>query len=206
MSFKSVYSNTTKYTVEEYVDDLYEGCNLMANDISKAVADIKTKSPMAGNLNLTTLGNNSNLGNADGGSITTPGGSYIQRIQFVDNVTSGDSVFKFQQSSDAGNTFTDLFTIMDNGNIEAKKFNGYTIESSVPKGAVFTDTTYTKATTSSDGLMSSSDKSKLDGIATGATKVVVDNALSTSSTNPVQNKVVTNKINSLCKILTAAGA
>lgn len=31
-----------------------------------------------------------------------------------------------------------------------------------------TDTTYTAATTSADGLMSSSDKSKLDGIATGA--------------------------------------
>ncbi len=32
-----------------------------------------------------------------------------------------------------------------------------------------TDTTYSNATTSADGLMSSSDKSKLDGIATGAT-------------------------------------
>lgn len=33
-------------------------------------------------------------------------------------------------------------------------------------------------------------KNKLDGIATGATKVTVDTALSSSSTNPVQNKVV----------------
>lgn len=45
-------------------------------------------------------------------------------------------------------------------------------------------------TTSSDGLMSASDKSKLDGIATGATKITVDTALSSSSTNPVQNKVI----------------
>ena len=52
------------------------------------------------------------------------------------------------------------------------------------------DTTYSAATTSSAGLMSASDKSKLDGIATGATKITVDTALSSTSTNPVQNKVI----------------
>lgn len=40
------------------------------------------------------------------------------------------------------------------------------------------------------GLMSASDKIKLDGIATGANKITVDTALSDSSTNPVQNKVI----------------
>lgn len=53
-----------------------------------------------------------------------------------------------------------------------------------------TNTTYSAATTSASGLMSASDKSKLDGIATGANKTTVDSALSSSSTNPVQNKVV----------------
>lgn len=57
------------------------------------------------------------------------------------------------------------------------------------------DTTYGTASTSSAGLMSASDKSKLDGIATGANKITVDTALSTSSTNPVQNKLVTNALN-----------
>ena len=33
-------------------------------------------------------------------------------------------------------------------------------------------------------------KNKLDGIATGATKITVDSALNSSSTNPVQNKVI----------------
>lgn len=46
------------------------------------------------------------------------------------------------------------------------------------------------ATTSANGLMSAADKIKLNGIATGATKIIVDTALSTTSTNPVQNKVV----------------
>lgn len=53
----------------------------------------------------------------------------------------------------------------------------------------------TAATTSTNGLMSSSDKSKLNGIATGATKVTVDSALSTSSTNAIQNKIVAIELN-----------
>ena len=53
-----------------------------------------------------------------------------------------------------------------------------------------TNTTYGVATTSANGLMSSSDKSKLNGIATGANKTTVDSALSSTSTNPVQNKVI----------------
>ena len=46
------------------------------------------------------------------------------------------------------------------------------------------------ATTSAAGLMSAADKAKLDGIASGATKVTVDSAVSASSTNPVQNKAI----------------
>ena len=40
------------------------------------------------------------------------------------------------------------------------------------------------------GKMSAADKVKLDGIATGANKTTVDGSLSSTSTNPVQNKVV----------------
>lgn len=50
-------------------------------------------------------------------------------------------------------------------------------------------------TTSVNGLMSKEDKSKLNGIATEANKTVVDSSLSSSSTNPVQNKIVTNALN-----------
>ena len=51
------------------------------------------------------------------------------------------------------------------GNLQATQLNGVNIGSS-PK---FTDTTYSDATTSTAGLMSASDKTKLNGIATGAT-------------------------------------
>ena len=50
--------------------------------------------------------------------------------------------------------------------------------------------THSAATTSAAGLMSADDKAKLDGIAAGATKVTVDSSLSSTSTNPVQNKAV----------------
>lgn len=40
-------------------------------------------------------------------------------------------------------------------------------------------------------------KTKLNGIETGATRVIVDTALNTISTNPVQNKVLTGKITTI---------
>ena len=46
------------------------------------------------------------------------------------------------------------------------------------------------ATQSANGLMSSADKTKLDGIEEGANKIVVDATLSDTSTNPVQNKII----------------
>lgn len=48
----------------------------------------------------------------------------------------------------------------------------------------------TTATQSASGLMSNADKTKLDGIATGANKTIVDTSVSSTSTNPVQNKVI----------------
>ena len=50
--------------------------------------------------------------------------------------------------------------------------------------------THNAATQSSAGFISASDKTKLDGLS----KVTVDSALSTTSTNPVQNKVINNAL------------
>lgn len=50
---------------------------------------------------------------------------------------------------------------------------------------------------SNNGLMSSVDKTKLDGVASGANKTVVDSAMSSTSVNPVQNKVVKVELDSL---------
>lgn len=78
--------------------------------------------------------------------------------------------------------------------IEKFSVNGKTVTYTRGDGTTgqFTtqDTTYSTATTDKDGLMSAEDKNKLSGIATGANKTVVDSSLSSTSTNPVQNKVV----------------
>lgn len=52
------------------------------------------------------------------------------------------------------------------------------------------DTTYGLASAYSNGLMSMAQYSKLNGIESGANKTTVDAALSSSSANPVQNKVL----------------
>ena len=54
--------------------------------------------------------------------------------------------------------------------------------------------TYPLASSSLDGLMSRTDKAKLNGIANGANKTIVDDTLSDASTNPVQNKIVKDEI------------
>lgn len=56
------------------------------------------------------------------------------------------------------------------------------------------NTTYPDATTGAHGLMTAADKTKLNGIATGANKTTVDSTMSASSTNPVQNKVVNTEL------------
>lgn len=50
------------------------------------------------------------------------------------------------------------------------------------------------ASASANGLMSSADKNKLNGVDEGANNTVVDDALSSFSTNPVQNKIVNEAI------------
>lgn len=72
--------------------------------------------------------------------------------------------------------------------IESVKVNGAALP--VQSKAVDVPVPNQAATTTDPGLMSAADKAKLDGIATGATKVDVDSALSSQSTNPVQNKVI----------------
>lgn len=53
------------------------------------------------------------------------------------------------------------------------------------------------ASTTANGLLSSTDKTKLDGIADGATKVHVDSTITSNGTNPVQAKAIHAAINDL---------
>lgn len=58
------------------------------------------------------------------------------------------------------------------------------------------NTVYGNATASAAGLMSAADKAKLDGVAAGSNRVTIDAELSTTSTNPVQNKVIKSALDS----------
>lgn len=73
---------------------------------------------------------------------------------------------------------------------DARTVNGHTVESNVPADAVFTDTTYTDATTSSAGLMSASDKTKLNGIESGAEVNVIEGVSVNNTAIPIANKAV----------------
>ena len=64
------------------------------------------------------------------------------------------------------------------------------VQNKVVKAALDKKAGTAVATTSANGLMSAADKTKLDGVETGANKTIVDAALDATSTNPVQNKVV----------------
>ena len=83
----------------------------------------------------------------------------------------------------------------------SEKVNNHTVNSDVPANAKFTDTTYSDATTSAHGLMSASDKSKLDGIATGANKTTILNSLAATTTgyalDAIQGKALNDKITAI---------
>ena len=142
--------------------------------------------------------------------------AFLRDIPKVDIALSSDSTNPVQNKvvtsalngkSNTGHThsYNDLtnkptignaqITIKQNGTVKGS----FTLNQTSPKTIDLIDTTYTPATTSAPGLMSAADKTKLDGIATGATNITVDSALNSTSTNPVQNKVIftalNNKIN-----------
>lgn len=96
-----------------------------------------------------------------------------------------------------GTSTTSLMQIKDNINTNTtytltKSGNTITLKGSDGSSVNVTDsnTIYNNATASAAGLMSAADKSKLDSVATGANKTVVDASFIADSTNPVQSKVV----------------
>jgi hypothetical protein len=96
-----------------------------------------------------------------------------------------------------GTSATSLIQIKDNINTNTtytltKSGNTITLKGSDGSSVNVTDsnTIYNNATASAAGLMSAADKSKLDSVATGANKTVVDASFVADSTNPVQSKVV----------------
>lgn len=134
--------------------------------------------------------------------LNTNAGSTIQPVFFKDGIPVA-TAYTLGKSVPADAKFTDTNTTYENMTAATSSAAGKAglvpapaagKQGSFLRGdgtwATPTNTTYSAATTTSPGLMSTSDKSKLDRVADGATRVSVDSALSASSTNPVQNKVI----------------
>lgn len=64
------------------------------------------------------------FGDGDSALIDQNNGTYRQRIGIFDNTTANDAVFSFQQSTDAGKNYKDLFAINDDGTVIASTFQG----------------------------------------------------------------------------------
>ena len=106
------------------------------------------------------------------------------------NVTGKPSTYTPSSHTHTKSQITDFPSSLPANGGNSATVNGHTVNSDVPNGAKFTDTTYNDATTSAHGLMTPAMVSKLNGIADGATRITVDSSMSSTSTNPVQNKVV----------------
>lgn len=72
--------------------------------------------------------------------------------------------------------------------VTGASYNASTRKLSLTKNTTFASNTL--ASTTTNGLMSAADKTKLNGIEAEANKTVIDSALSGTSTNPVQNKAI----------------
>lgn len=188
---RSVYFNSRNADTGEY-----------ANTTSDLITGYYFQNKNARTTGVTLYAENFSGNAATATALTSSAGSATNPIYFSNGKPAACS-YTLGKSVPSDAKFTDTVythpTTSGNKHIPSGGSSGQILRWSSDGTAVWgadKDTTYNNATTSTDGLMSSSDKTKLDGIATGATKVTVDSALSSTSTNPVQNKIIYGAISS----------
>lgn len=120
-------------------------------------------------------------------SITLKDGSHLagQYDTYLITFTNGDTeefkVYNGKNGEGSGDMLISVYDTNNNGIVDnAEKVNNHTVNSDVPANAIFTDTKYSIVTTSVNGLMSSTDKTKLDGIETGANNYSLPTASSST--------------------------
>ena len=97
------------------------------NAANKVYRTDASGNPGWGTLNDSSIGKLAStvtLGDGNGAMIDQNGATYRQRINIFDNAIINDAVFSFQQSTDAGKTYKDLFAINDDGTAVAGTFQG----------------------------------------------------------------------------------
>lgn len=128
------------------------------------------------------------------GTVQMVGDTSVDLTDYAKTAEIPTTVAELTDSADYAKS-ADIPTSLPADGGDADTVNNHTVESNVPADAVFTDTTYESVTQTEDGLMSAADKAKLDRVEEGATKTLIDIGLSSTSMNPVQNKVVTDALN-----------
>ena len=104
----------------------------------------------------------------------------------VDNTADSAKSVKYATSAGSansvawGNVSGKPSSLPANGG-NSSTVNGHTVNANVPSGAKFTDTTYSVATQSANGLMSAADKKKLDSYTTGSAGGAVEVTLAAAS-------------------------
>lgn len=163
----------TKDELEEKADkdNVYtktETDNLLSDKANKNELNNKQDKLVSGT-NIKTINGESVLGS---GNIVTPNTTYTagDGIDITNEIISVDDTIALKSELPNMTNYYNKEEINTALNNKVDKING--------KGLSTNDFT-------------NEDKSKLDGIQTGANKTIVDNALSNTSENPVQNKIVT---------------
>lgn len=95
----------------------------------------------------------------------------ISQVKLLDgtSVNIKDATARSEKVSGPSSSTANHVATFSDATGKVVKDSGFTIGKSVPSDAKFSDTTYSDATQSAAGLMSAADKTKLDGVATGAT-------------------------------------
>lgn len=158
--------NGTTPAVLQRDDNIYEIC--LAEVTVKSTSNIESADIVDKRTNSTLCGIVNSLISVDGEELYQKFQNYIDSV--TENIVRKDQdvtitgTFQDKNGGTSKNNFTDEYK---------SKLDG------ISAGATKNTTT---ATTSANGLMSSTDKSKLNGIATGANKTTIENVLTSSST------------------------
>lgn len=132
------------------------------------------------------------------GNVTYDGTSNVSAVaatESTNGLMSAEDKKKLDGIATGANK-TDVDSSLSSGSIRP-------VQNRVITAALANKASTAEVTTEAKGLMSAADKTKLNGIAEGANKTIVDSSLSASSTNPVQNKAVKSALDG--KLSTSGG-